>query len=152
PSIIAAASPAAGAAPPPPPQMAPIRRRRAPDATTLTMPVSPQQPPQQRPQPARPRVPLPDGFVVARYKINTPIGEGGFAITYRAADMTLDRQIVIKELFLPEHCERDPTLAIRARADRNSEKAFQWAGYYFSQEAKITADLRHESIVRLTDF
>ena len=98
------------------------------------------------------RIPLPSGFVVARYRIESQIGEGGFSLTYRATDTNLDRQIVVKELFLPEHCEREQGHAIRARPERVSEKAFQWAGYYFSQEAKITADMRHDNIVRLNDF
>ena len=159
-TIVIAGRPEAGSVSPPP-MARPVEGRRkegslraAADATTLVSVAGGQA---ESPQAAarrasEQRIPLPPGFVIARYRIHAPIGEGGFALTYRATDMNLDRQIVIKELFLPEHCEREESLAIRSRSGRDAEKAFQWAGYYFSQEAKITADLRHESIVRLNDF
>ena len=44
---------------------------------------------------------LPPGARVSRYELREVLGDGGFAITYRAWDSRLHRDVAIKE-FLPK--------------------------------------------------
>lgn len=95
---------------------------------------------------------LPAGIVVHRYRIEGIIGEGGFGITYRARDLAIDREVAIKELFVRGTCFRaHSNEVIVGHPDRN-ERMMQWARFYFSEEARITFAMRHESIVRIYDF
>jgi serine/threonine protein kinase len=105
-----------------------------------------------RPRSPQPRLSLPSGFVVHNYKIQNPIGEGGFAITYRATDARINRQVALKELFLQRHCFRADHMAVEALGEEGDEKFFRWAKYFFSEEARITFEMRHENIVRIYEF
>ena len=95
---------------------------------------------------------LPIGFVMHRYRIEAVIGEGGFGITYRARDVVIDREVAIKELFVRGACVRTHTNEVIIGHPERNERMMQWASYYFSEEARITFAMRHESIVRIYDF
>lgn len=94
---------------------------------------------------------LPRGFQVHNYRIDEPIGEGGFAITYRATDTRVERQVALKELFLNDQCARADDLSIVSTA-ADSMDTFKWALWFFSEEARITSALRHQGIVTMLEF
>jgi serine/threonine protein kinase len=99
-----------------------------------------------------PRVPLPRGHALHKYKIEEVVGEGGFALTYLAVELTLGRAVAIKELFMSQvtarHGVKDLYLI---RGDQDAEK-YGWFKFYFSREAQITLGLRHDGIVRMYEF
>jgi eukaryotic-like serine/threonine-protein kinase len=71
---------------------------------------------------------LPAGAVLGdRFTIESPVGEGGMAVVYRARDLTTSEQVAVKLL----------------RADRKSEFAVD----RFGIEAEIVASLNHPHIV-----
>ncbi len=69
---------------------------------------------------------------LGRYKILEKLGQGGFAIVYRAHDTELDRQVALKEL-------RQSLLA-----DGEGVKRFK-------REARTIARLNHPRIVTIYD-
>ena len=79
------------------------------------------------------------------------LGEGGFGITYLGIQIGLERQIVIKEFFMKDYCERDefsnllyvPTSGNRDFVARFKEK--------FLKEARHIAKLNHPNIVSIID-
>lgn len=73
------------------------------------------------------------GRVIAKYRLDALIGEGGMGTVYRAYDLNLDRPVAIK--LMHTHFARQPEF--RAR---------------LTQEAKAAAQLDHPSIVRIFDF
>ncbi len=76
-----------------------------------------------------------EGLVVAgRYELEALIGEGGMARVWRGRDLTLERQVAVKFLFLREDRDR------RTMLDR------------FLREARIAAAVRHPNVVDLLDF
>lgn len=86
-----------------------------------------------------------------RYRIVKMLGEGGFGITYLGIQIGLERQIVIKEFFMKDYCERDefsnllyvPTSGNRDFVARFKEK--------FLKEARHIAKLNHPNIVSIID-
>jgi serine/threonine protein kinase len=92
---------------------------------------------------------LPNGTVlIEEFRILGHLGSGGFANTYLATDLTLGREVAIKEYFPSE-------LAIRADTERVEVKSaahgaqFEWALGRFVREAKTLAKFRHPSVVRV---
>lgn len=95
---------------------------------------------------------LPNGFTVHTYRIEEPIGEGGFAITYRATDTRVARRVALKELFLNGHCTRTDDMSIASTRMPGAGDPFQWALWFFSEEARIASALRHQGIVTMLEF
>jgi serine/threonine protein kinase len=74
-----------------------------------------------------------------RYQILEEIGQGGFAVVYRARDLELDREVALKEM--------------RADVLPNSSGAKKFHGEeQFRQEAKTIAHLDHPHIVTVYDI
>jgi len=73
-------------------------------------------------------------IISGRYQLETEIGAGGMARVWRAHDLTLDRPVAVKFLFLRE--DRDQMTMI----DR------------FLREARIAASVRHVNVVDVLDF
>jgi eukaryotic-like serine/threonine-protein kinase len=73
------------------------------------------------------------GQVIAHYRLEALLGEGGMGTVYRAYDLNLDRTVAIKLMHV--HIARQPEF--RAR---------------LTQEARAAAQLDHPSIVRIIDF
>ncbi len=72
-----------------------------------------------------------------RYRIESVLGEGGFATVYRATDTRLNHQVAIKEMMPQPQIE--PTLYAKMREQ-------------FYREAQILAQLQHNHLVSVTDY
>ncbi len=89
-----------------------------------------------------------DTELIGDFRIKDLLGSGGFANTYLAMDLTLGREVAIKEFFPSE-------LAVRADSQSVSVKSaaqkvqFNWAMGRFVREAKTLAKFRHPSVVRV---
>lgn len=91
--------------------------------------------------------PLQDG----RYVIKRVLGQGGFGITYLAEQVSLGREVAVKEFFMKDNCMRDdasgamtvPTTGSSIQVERYREK--------FLKEARTLASLDHPNIVSVID-
>ena len=70
------------------------------------------------------------GSKVGRYKIVSPVGEGGMGEVWRASDTSLDREVALKVL----------PAAFAEEAERRAR---------FEREAKLLASLNHPNIATL---
>ncbi len=83
-----------------------------------------------------------------RYVVDRVLGQGGFGITYRAADTKLDRTVAVKEFFMAGSVRADgavqpsPTVADQ----------FQDRKERFREEARTLARFRHPGIVQVFEF
>ncbi|HZO16672.1 MAG TPA: protein kinase, partial [Polyangiaceae bacterium] len=75
----------------------------------------------------------PGQLIANRYRIEAPIGEGGFGQVFRATELKLDRPVAVKAL-------RDEVLG---RDDVEGR---------FHREAQLAKQLEHPNTVRLLDF
>ena len=86
-----------------------------------------------------------------RYRIVRMLGSGGFGITYLGTQTGLERNIVIKEFFMTDYCQRDeysnlitvPTVSNVEFVKRFKDK--------FLKEALHIAQLKHPNIVNIID-
>ncbi|HZO13997.1 MAG TPA: serine/threonine-protein kinase, partial [Polyangiaceae bacterium] len=76
---------------------------------------------------------LPFAVVGEHYRLEAPIGEGGFGAVYRAVDTRIDRPVAVKLL----HRELMGSGDVEAR---------------FLREAELARRLQHPNTVRLIDF
>ena len=81
-----------------------------------------------------------------QYRVGSFLSSGGFGITYLAKD-SLDRDVVLKECFVPDFCLRQQT-RVRPRSE-NSKANLQKVLRGFMNEARILASLSHPNIVRI---
>jgi hypothetical protein len=95
---------------------------------------------------------LPVGTILGGYELRSIIGKGAFGITYRARDLTLGRDVAIKE-YLPTTLalREDRTTVLPISADHAEQ--FAWGRERFLEEARTLARLdRTPAIVRVYDF
>ncbi|HZO15705.1 MAG TPA: protein kinase [Polyangiaceae bacterium] len=76
---------------------------------------------------------LPFAMIGEHYRLEAPIGEGGFGAVYRAVDLRIDRPVAVKLL----HRELMGSGDVEAR---------------FLREAELARRLQHPNTVRLVDF
>ena len=81
-----------------------------------------------------------------QYRISSFLNSGGFGITYLAKDK-LNRDVVLKECFVPIFCRRSRAEVV-ARSD-NSKIHLLRAIAGFIAEARATAALSHPNVVRV---
>src|SRR5262245_55813554 len=74
----------------------------------------------------------PGSVIANRYRLEAPIGRGGFGVVYRATQRGLERPVALK-LLLPE-------------ATAGSERR------RFEHEARLAQRLTHPNTVRILDF
>src|ERR1700687_3561297 len=103
------------------------------------------------PKPSAPTVALPEGFRLLEYRIDGVLGQGGFGIAYRATDVNLAAQGVIKEYLPEEFAFRALDNTVQARADTDQE-FYQNGLDSFLVEARTLATFRHRHIVRVARF
>ncbi|MCB1521317.1 MAG: serine/threonine protein kinase, partial [Hyphomicrobiaceae bacterium] len=86
--------------------------------------------------------------LIEDFRILGHLGSGGFANTYLALDLTLGREVAIKEYFPSELAIRANTEKVEVKS-KAQEAQFQWALRRFVREAKTLAKFRHPSVVRV---
>jgi len=97
-------------------------------------------------------VALKAGTVLAdEYRIERPLGAGGFGITYLAEEIALARRVTIKEYFPVDFAARDPAEDVVPRS-RDSEGDYSWGLDRFLAEAQTLARFNHPNIVRVYRF
>ncbi|MDQ3398769.1 MAG: serine/threonine protein kinase, partial [Deinococcota bacterium] len=93
---------------------------------------------------------LPPGTKLAngRYSVGKVLGQGGFGITYKGADLSLNRPVAIKEFF-PDGSSRHTTLLVPPTSFGN--QGLREALNNFLDEARTLAQFNHPAIVDVLD-
>lgn len=86
-----------------------------------------------------------------KYKILGVCGQGGFGITYTGWDVSLERNVAIKECFPQEICVRDGDTAAIAPRTPALQDAYLMAMEDLHKEARLLAKLNHPNIVQVYD-
>ncbi|MCK6454400.1 MAG: protein kinase [Alphaproteobacteria bacterium] len=82
---------------------------------------------------------LPAGFEIAGYRIVRVLGRGGFAFTYLAEQVSLNRRrVAIKEYYPQDYAQRRGD-QITARTTRESREVFRWGLEKFRDEGRWLA-------------
>lgn len=94
---------------------------------------------------------LPPGTRLHEFVIERVLGAGGFGITYLARDISLGRQVVIKENLPTQFVWRETaTGTVRPRHSTGGDSDdFEWSMKNFLREAETLASLDHPGIVRV---
>ena len=85
------------------------------------------------------------------YRIISTLGQGGFGITYLAQQTNLYRNVVIKEFFIKDHCERDNATRRVSLGTSGSREMIERFREKFVKEARNIAAFDHPNIVRVID-
>src|SRR5215471_10894132 len=95
---------------------------------------------------------LPAGTMLRGYELKSILGQGAFGITYRARDLTLGRDVAIKEYLPTTLALREGRTTVLPRSPEHAEQ-FAWGRERFLDEARTLAKLdRTPAIVRVHDF
>lgn len=85
-----------------------------------------------------------------RYRLDYPLGRGGFGITYRAVHTEFEDHVAIKEFFPQEHAMRDGATG-RLTVPTTQEGNYKRALERFMHEGRILFKLNHKNVVRVFD-
>ncbi len=92
---------------------------------------------------------LKDGTILADdYCINGILGAGGSGITYIAKELSLDREIAIKEYFPSDVAIRQGAFEVSPKT-QSDEEDYSWGLDRFIEEAQILAKFDHTNIVKV---
>ncbi|MEL6500170.1 MAG: serine/threonine-protein kinase [Cyanobacteria bacterium J06623_1] len=80
------------------------------------------------------------------YRIEQPLGQGGFGITYRGIDTRLNRAVAVKEFF-PEGCWREGSTVVSA--GRWNSDTYSSAKQKFLLEGQTLGQFNHPGIVQV---
>ena len=80
------------------------------------------------------------------YRVEQPLGQGGFGITYRGIDTRLNRAVAVKEFF-PEGCWREGSTVVSA--GRWNMDTYSNAKQRFLLEGQTLGQFNHPGIVRV---
>ncbi len=94
---------------------------------------------------------LPIGYQLEDYRVTAVLGQGGFGITYKAADETLRRDVAIKEYLPRQFAFRDATGQVHARS-QDDEGSFHWGLDRFVDEGRALAMFRHPNIASVIRY
>jgi hypothetical protein len=95
---------------------------------------------------------LPVGYEFDGYRIDSLLGSGGFGITYRATELSINRTVAIKE-FLPASMawRSSEDLGVHAISDMDTQ-TLKWGRSSFQREAETLVNFRHENVVSVLRF
>ena len=99
-------------------------------------------------QTLQPGTPLQGG----KYVIKQVLGQGGFGITYLARQVSLGRDVAIKEFFMQDNCLRDKDSATVSVPSTGSATQVEKYRKKFDKEARTLALLDHPHIVRVIEI
>ena len=91
---------------------------------------------------------LEPGYRLREYRIESVLGQGGFGITYRAYDTTLERPVAIKEYLPVELAVRESDSTVRPFTEDRASM-FAWGLSRFLDEARTLARLKHPNLVQV---
>ncbi|MBR5214495.1 MAG: serine/threonine protein kinase [Akkermansia sp.] len=94
-------------------------------------------------------VPLPRGTRLDKYELLGVLGQGGGGICYLAVDRQMGREVVIKEHFPREICQR---VSGAAEVVATEEQAYAQSLHSFCRGARILAALNHDGIVQIHEI
>ena len=86
-----------------------------------------------------------------KYRIERVLGQGGFGITYLAAQLSLQRKVAIKEFFMKDFCSRDESTRTMSAPSTGSSKLVEQYRKKFIKEARNLARLNHPNIISVID-
>jgi serine/threonine protein kinase len=93
---------------------------------------------------------LPSGTKIAGFVLDTPLGQGGFGITYRARSEDGRLDYAVKEYFPAEYARRGTGGVVLPREGPEAARAFEIGRQAFLEEAFILKDLpRQPGLVRV---
>lgn len=95
---------------------------------------------------------LPAGYQLRGYRIERPLGSGGFGVTYLAQDIHLDRPVVIKESFPNAICYRQHGTLDVCLSEESERDTYEWALGNFLREARLLSTLDHPSIAKVYTY
>ena len=85
------------------------------------------------------------------YKIIKTLGQGGFGITYLAYQIHLKRNVVIKEFFIKEYCDRESdTSKVFLGTSGNRDIVVRFLNKFHNEALNIAA-LKHPNIISIYD-
>jgi len=91
---------------------------------------------------------LSPGIVIEGYAITSELGRGSFGITYRGLDLSLNRQVAIKEYMPEDYARRDASGNVTSKAASHGG-IFEKGLVRFCEEAQVLARFSHPNIVRV---
>ena len=86
-----------------------------------------------------------------KYIIKRVLGQGGFGITYLAEQVSLGRDVAIKEFFMKDSCARDDTSFEVSVPTTGSAVQVEKYRKKFLKEARTLAGLSHPNIIGVID-
>ena len=86
-----------------------------------------------------------------KYIIKRVLGQGGFGITYLAEQVSLGREVAIKEFFMKDGCMRDGQTGRVLVPPTGSALQVEQYRKKFLKEARMIASFRHPHIVNVID-
>lgn len=90
---------------------------------------------------------LQDGTRLRGYTIERILGAGGFGITYRARDVSLETTVAVKEYFPVQLAYREGDQTVSSRSTGGTDDLYDWGMQKFRYEADSLAKLNHPNIV-----
>ncbi|MEK7304138.1 MAG: serine/threonine-protein kinase, partial [Pseudomonadota bacterium] len=94
---------------------------------------------------------LPKGYLLTHYRIEKPIGGGGFSYVYLATDEKTGDPVAIKEYLPSNQAQRVDDSRVEPLSD-DTAAAFRQGIKRFFEEAAALARINHPNIVRVVNF
>jgi serine/threonine protein kinase len=95
---------------------------------------------------------LPSGYDLGGYEVESVLGSGGFGITYRARESTIDRTVAIKEYLPSDIAVRDRELSSIHPTGPKDVEDYEWGLSRFRMEAQTLVSFRHPNIVAILRY
>ena len=87
-----------------------------------------------------------------KYRVEKKLAQGGFGITYLGWQVALNREIVIKEFFMKEYCNRDAGASGVSVGSEGSRELVARFRQKFLKEAQTIASMDDPRIIRIYDI